>query len=102
MSEARRGGPQNGDRRPQLQIWDEHGRETAIGTLSEVDTEWEVYVTLEPITGDLFRGRLSFRRGDERYETAPVLVETSARAVLRRAAELPSAMLRQLLVSARG
>lgn len=101
MSE-RRGGPRNGDRRPQLQIWDDEGRETVIGTLSEDGTEWEMYVTLEPVADDLFRGRLSFRHGEVRHDTAPVLVESSAEAVVRRAAELPSAMLRQLLVSARG
>jgi len=59
-------------------------------------------VLLEPDAGRLFRGSLSFRRGEDRFDTAPVLVEESAEAVVRRAAELPTAMLRQLLASARG
>lgn len=83
-------------------MWDDERRERAIGTLTDRDEEWEMVVLLEPASGDLFRGSLSFRRGGERFDTAPVLVEESAEAVVRRAAELPTALLLQLLASARG
>lgn len=83
-------------------MWDDERRERAIGTLTDRDEEWEMVLLLEPASGDLYRGSLSFRRGEERVDTAAVLVEESVEAVLRRAAELPSAMLRQLLASARG
>lgn len=102
MSRRKRGDTGDGGRRPQLQMWDDEGRETAIGTLSEDGIEWALFVTLEPVAGDLVRGRLSFRDGDDRHDTAPVLVERSAEAVMRRAAALPKATLRQLLGSARG
>lgn len=98
----RRRGPDDGEPRPQLQIWDEEGRETAIGLFDDGEAEWNLLVVFEPISGDLFRGRLSFRAGEERYDTAPVLVEDSAEGVVRRATELPHSMLRQLLLSARG
>lgn len=91
----------SGEERPQLQIWDDEDRETAIGTLVEDDVEWELVVVLEPMDGDLFRGRLSFRNGEERYDTAPVLVEDSPDGVVRRAGELPRSMLRQFLLSTR-
>lgn len=101
---VRRGGGRGDDRRrrPQLQIWDDEGREAAIGTLTEDGTEWEMLVILEPASTDLVRGKLSFRRGEERYDTAAVLVEDTPEAVLQRATRLPGAMLRQLLLSARG
>lgn len=102
MSDGRRGGSRDDDPRRQLRMWDDEDRMAAIGTLSEDGTEWEMVVLLEPLAGDLFRGRLSFRSGEDRHDTAPVLVEDSAEAVVRRAAELPAAMLRQLLASARG
>ena len=85
----------------QLRMWDEERREAPVGTLVDEDAEWTVIVQLEPVAGDLFRGRLSFRSEEERHDTAPVLVEESAAAVVRRAGELPTAMLRQLLASAR-
>jgi hypothetical protein len=88
--------------RPQLQIWDEEERDTAIGSLQDGDDRWEMHVIVEPVAGDLVRGRLSFRSGTERYDTAPVLLEETAARVVQRAAELPQAMLRQLFVSARG
>lgn len=98
----RRGDPGEEERKRQLQIWGDDRRETAIGTLTEDDAKWEMVVLLEPVAGDLFRGRLSFRRGEDRHDTAPVLVEETAEAVVRRATELPTAMLRQLFASARG
>ncbi len=102
MTDRRRPEPPEDGRGSQLRMWDDQRRETAIGTLAEDGTEWEMVVLLEPVAGDLFRGRLSFRRGDARHDTAPVLVEESAEAVVRRAGALPTAMLRQLLASARG
>jgi hypothetical protein len=88
--------------RPQLQMWDESERETAIGMLAESGEHWHTIVIVEPLAGDLARGRLSFRRGDERYDTAPVILEETAARVVQRAAELPKAMLRQLFLSAKG
>lgn len=99
MSDRTRGGSH--DEPPQLHIWDDEGRQASVGTVAEDGAEWELVVLLEPVAGDLFRGRLSFRNGEERHDTAPVLVEESAEAVVRRAADLPAALLRQLLVSAR-
>lgn len=100
MGGRRRRG-RDGDPRPQLHIFGEEGRERAIGSLTEQGAEWHLVVILEQAATDLVRGRLSFRHGEERYDTAPVLVEDSAEAVVRRAAELPASMLRQLFVSAR-
>lgn len=87
--------------RPQLQIWDEAERETAIGSLEDGEDRWSLLVVVEPVAGDLVRGRLSFRLGEERYDTAPVLLEETAARVVQRATELPRAMLHQLLLSAR-
>lgn len=92
----------NGDEsRPQLQMWDEDERETAIGTLDDGEERWRTLVIVESVSGDLVRGKLSFRCGDERYDTAPVILEETAARVVQRAGELPKAMLRQLFVSAR-
>lgn len=91
-----------GEARPQLQMWDESERETAIGTLEDGEERWRTLVIVEPVSGDLVRGRLSFRLGEERYDTAPVILEETAARVVRRASELPRAMLRQLFHSARG
>ncbi|MDX1578818.1 MAG: hypothetical protein R3266_10040 [Gemmatimonadota bacterium] len=87
--------------RPQLQMFDEKERETAIGTLDDGEELWHTLVIIEPVAGDLVRGRLSFRQGERRYDTAPVILEETAARVVQRAAELPRAMLRQLLMSAR-
>lgn len=87
--------------KPQLQIWDDEGRETALGLIDDGDGEWKLLVVVEPAASDLVRGRLSFRRGEERYDTASVLVEDSAEGVIERAAQLPKAMILQLLASAR-
>ena len=92
----------NGDEgRPQLQMWDEDERETTIGTLDHGEERWRTLVIVEPLSGDFVRGKLSFRCGEERYDTAPVFLEETAARVVQRAGELPKAMLRQLLVSAR-
>ena len=98
---GRRGPSDNGDSRPQLQIFDDAARETAIGSILEGETQWSLIVIVEPIARDLVRGRLSFRHGEERYDTAPVLVEETAGSVVQRAMELPKGMLRQLLLSVR-
>lgn len=92
------GGDEN---RPQLQMWDEDERETQIGTLEDGGVRWSTLVVVEPVAGDLFKGRLSFRSGEQRFDTAPVILEETAARVVQRAAELPRAMLRQLLASAR-
>lgn len=86
---------------PQLQIWDDESREADLGTLEDGGEPWQVRVVLERVGPDLVRGRLSFRRGEARHDTAPVLVEETAEEVVRRAADLPSSMLHQLLLSAR-
>lgn len=88
--------------RPQLQMWDDEERETAIGTLEDGGVRWNTLVVVEPVSGDLVRGRLSFRCGEQRFDTAPVILEETAARVVQRAAELPAAMLRQLFTSARG
>ncbi len=85
----------------QLQIWDTASRELTIGELSEGKDLWEVYVVVERASGDLFRGRISFRDGAIRYDTVPILVEESEAAVVKRATELPRSMMLQLLTSLR-
>ncbi|MDH3734775.1 MAG: hypothetical protein OEU54_14705 [Gemmatimonadota bacterium] len=87
--------------RPQLGMWDDSDREQAIGSLEDSGKHWQTLVLLEQMSGDLVRGRLSFRHGEERYDTAPVILEETAARVVRRAIELPKAMLLQLLISAR-
>ena len=88
--------------RPQLQMFDDAEREQPLGTVDDGSCQWKTHVILEQVSGDLVRGRLSFRRGEERYDTAPVILEETAARVVRRADELPRAMLLQLLLSARG
>ena len=90
------------DGRPQLQMWDDSEREQALGTIDDGSCQWQTLVVFEQVSGDLVRGRLSFRRGEERYDTAPVILEETVARVVRRADELPKAMLLQLLLSARG
>lgn len=91
----------DGEARPQLGMWDDSDREQAIGSLEDSGKQWRTLVVLEQLAGDLVRGRLSFRHGEERYDTAPVILEETAARVVQRAEELPKAMLVQLLVSAR-
>ena len=90
-----------GEGRPQLRMWDDAGKETVVGTVDHAGERWQVVVIVEPLTADLARGRLSFRLGDARHDTAPVLLEETAASVVQRASEFPNAMLRQLLTSAR-
>lgn len=86
---------------PQLHIWDAGGREVQIGELEDDGGDWTLHVVLEQAAPDLYRGRLSFRRGEERVETAPVIVEDSEEAVVRRATGLPPSMVRQFFLSVR-
>lgn len=89
--------------RPQLGMFEDADREQAIGSLDdEGGNQWQTLVLLEQVSGDLVRGRLSFRCGEERYDTAAVILEETAARVVRRASELPKAMMLQLLLSARG
>jgi len=89
------------DARPQLQMWDDADREQAIGKIEDGGVQWQLFVVLEQVAGDLVRGRLSFRYGEQRYDTAPVILEETVARVVRRAEELPKGMVRQLLSSAR-
>jgi hypothetical protein len=83
-------------------MWEDEARETAIGRFEHAGLTWELHVVIEPVSGDLVRGRLSFRSGEERHDTSPLLVEQTAEEVVRRATELPRSMLRQLLMSILG
>lgn len=94
-------GREGAESRPQLQIWDDEERESGLGTLEQSGTEWAVAVVLERVSADLVKGRLAFRSDGARFQTAPVIVEESPEAVLRRAREMPASMLRQLLLSVR-
>lgn len=86
----------------QLQIWETASRRQEMGRLEDGGTAWEVHLVVEKAARDLFRGRLAFRSGDDHLLTAPVLVEESEAAVVRRAEELPESMIRQFLTSVRG
>lgn len=87
--------------KPQLQIWEEGDRDAPVGALTDDDGEWEARVVLELVAPGHVRGRLSFRQGDRRFDTAPVLVEESEQKVVDRARQLPDSMLHQLLASVR-
>jgi hypothetical protein len=94
-------GTRKGDKPPQLHIWDAAAREFELGTLVDGEETWELFVLSERTSSELCRGRISFRREDERYDTDAILVEESEKDVLRRAGELHASMLRQLLLSIR-
>jgi hypothetical protein len=96
MSEP--GNRKNGDP-PQLQIWDTATREFEIGTLHDHDETWSLVVVAERATTDLCRGRISFRRGEERYDTEAILLEESEEDLVKRASELPASTLRQFLIA---
>lgn len=89
-------GKKNGDP-PQLQIWDTATREFEIGTLHDREDAWSLVVIAERSTSELCRGRISFRRGEERYDTDAILLEESEQELVRRATELPASTLRQFL-----
>ena len=92
----------NGGSPPQLHIFDAATREFDIGTLMSGDERWGLTVLLERTSADLFRGRISFRREEERFDTDPIVLGETEEAVVERASELPASMLRQLLNSLRG
>ncbi len=103
MAKRTNGSGGNGaPRRPQMQMWEDETRETSIGRFENEGVMWDLHVLIEPVTGDLVHGRLSFRAGEERYDTAPLLVEETAEDVVRQATEFPRSMLRQLLISVLG
>lgn len=85
----------------QIQIWESASRRQELGRLEGDGTAWQVHLVVEKAARDLFRGRLAFRRGDDHLLTAPVLVEETEEAVVRRAEELPDSMIRQFLDSIR-
>ena len=89
-------GKRNGDP-PQLHIWDAATREFEVGTLHDHDEIWSLVVVAERSSSDLCRGRISFRRGEERHDTDAILLEESEEDLVRRAAELPASTLRQFL-----
>lgn len=91
----------NGGKPPQLHIFDAATREFDIGTLMSGDERWGLHVMLERTSADLFRGRISFRRDEERFDTDPIVLGETEEAVIDRASELPASMLRQLLDSLR-
>lgn len=93
-------GKQNGEP-PQLQIWDTATREFEVGTLHDHDEAWSLVVVVERSTSDLCRGRISFRRAEERYDTDAILLEESEEDLVRRATELPASTLRQFLAALR-
>lgn len=93
---------EGGDAEEQLQIWESAARRQPLGTLGTDDGEWEVYLVVELVTPDLYRGRIAFRRDDEYMVTAPVIVEEGEAEVVRRAEELPRSMIRQFHASLRG
>jgi len=87
---------------PQLHIFDGASREFDVGTLMSGEERWALHVVLERTSADLFRGRISFRRAEERFDTHAIVLGETEEAVVRRASELPASMLRQLLDSLRG
>lgn len=95
------GGDDHAHTPPQLHIFDASAHEHEVGTLMSGDESWGLHVVLERTSSDLFRGRISFRRDDERYDTDPIVLGETEEAVIRRATELPASMLRQLLTSLR-
>lgn len=101
MSAGNGAGNDNGGKPPQLHIFDATSREFDVGVLVSGDEQWDLLVLLERTSSDLFRGRISFRRDDERYDTDPIVLGETEEAVIERASELPASMLRQLLDSLR-
>ncbi len=91
---------------PQLHIWDETIREFEMGTLADEGVadeggRWTVVVMSERAAVDLCRGRISFRRDEERYDTDAILLEENEQEMVKRATELPASTLRQLLAALR-
>lgn len=91
----------NGDKPPQLHIFDTAARETDIGNLLSGNEVWALYVILERTSPELFHGSISFRCDDERYDTEAIVLGETEAAVIQRASELPASMLHQILDSLR-
>jgi len=91
----------NGDKPPQLHIFDAAAREFDIGNLMSGNEVWALYVIMERTSPELFRGRISFRCEDERHDTDAIVLGETESAVIERASELPATMLNQLLNSLR-
>lgn len=91
----------NGDKPPQLHIFDAASREFDIGNLMSGNEVWALYVIMERTSAELFRGRISFRCEDERHDTDAIVLGETEAAVIERASELPASMLHQLLNSLR-
>lgn len=91
----------NGDKPPQLHIFDAAAREFDIGSLMAGNEIWALYIILERTSTELFRGRISFRCADDRYDTDAIVLGETEDAVIKRASELPASMLHQLLDSLR-
>ena len=91
----------NGDKPPQLHIFDAAARETDIGNLLSGNEVWALYVILERTSPELFHGSISFRCDDERYDTEAIVLGETEAAVIQRASELPASMLHQILDSLR-
>ena len=91
----------NGDKPPQLHIFDAAAREFDIGNLMSGNEVWALYVIMERTSPELFRGRISFRCEDERHDTDAIVLGETESAVIERASELPATMLHQLLNSLR-
>jgi hypothetical protein len=86
---------------PQLHIWDDTAREFEFGTLTDGVESWSLVLITEQAAPDLCRGRISFRRGEDRYDTDAILLEESEQEVAKRASELPASTLRQFLSALR-
>lgn len=101
-SEHQNGGGNDGTRGPsQLHMWGLEAEELSLGMLEDPDGPWEIFLLVERSEAGLARGKISFRRDDNRFDTAPVIVEDTEDAVIRRARNMSDRLLRQFLTSAR-
>lgn len=91
----------NGDKPPQLHIFDAAAREFDIGSLVSGSEVWALHIILERTSTELCRGRISFRCADDRYDTDAIVLGETEEAVIQRASELPASTLHQLLDSLR-
>lgn len=103
MSDDRADGEEGDDAsRPQLHMWGGDAEEISLGTLEDSDDgPWELYLLVERAGRELVRGKISFRQGDRRLDTAPIVVEETEEEVIERARGMDETTLRQFLVSVR-
>lgn len=103
MSDDRVDGEEGDDAsRPQLHMWGGDAEEISLGTLEDSDDgPWELYLLVERAGRELVRGKISFRQGDRRLDTAPIVVEETEEEVIERARDMDETTLRQFLVSVR-